>query len=177
MRLICRIFSREVIELSLFRFRYTENGTKLVELIRKSIQLRPFLADVSATIDLIDMGNEFPPTSSSHSSKRYKQQVSIIPIDESELSGERDDGQFYRHEGSLYDVGVRHTVYKDDLRITKRFFSFEFDIPALNGMSVVAKCKGRLRRGKFTTVLKGQGMWRYHQGGPRGDLYVELNVK
>src|SRR5271169_6434011 len=99
MYLIFRIFSREVIELSLFRFRYTENGTKLVELIRKSIQLKPFLADVSATIDLIDMGNEFPPTSSSPSSK-YKQQVSIIPIDESELNGEKDDGQFYRHEGS-----------------------------------------------------------------------------
>jgi len=177
MYLIFRIFSREVIELSLFRFRYTENGTKLVELIRKSIQLKPFLADVSATIDLIDIGNEFPPTSSSPSSTRYKQQVSIIPVDESELYGENYDGQFYRHKGSLYDVAVRLTVYKDDLRITKRLFSFEFDIPALNGISVVAKFKRRLRRGRFIIVLKGQGMWRYHQGGQRGDLYVELNVK
>ena len=33
--LTLRIFSREVIEVTLFRFRYLDDGTKLVELVRK----------------------------------------------------------------------------------------------------------------------------------------------
>jgi hypothetical protein len=174
--LIFRIFSDEAIDLCLFRFRYSDQGTKLVEVIRTPIKLKPFVSDVSATIDLIDMGNEYPPTSSS-TSQQYKQQISIIPIDESELIGETYDGKFSRDRGSLYDVSVHHTVYKDDLRIDKKIWSFEFDIPALDGTSVTAKFKGRLRKGTFTTILKGQGMWKYYPGGERGDLFVELTVK
>lgn len=172
------MFSREVIEITLFRFRYTEDSTKLVEILRKPIKLKPFLSDVAGKIDLIDMGNEFPPPpSTSLIAKRYKQEISIIPIDESELFGENYDGQFFRHEGSLYNVAVQHTISKDDSRIVKKMWSFEIDIPSLNGWAVFARFKGRLRTGRFTTVLKGQGMWKYYEGGERGDLYVQLIVK
>lgn len=77
----------------------------------------------------------------------------------------------------MYDVEVHHTVYKDDLRIQKRLFSFELDIPALSGQSIVAKFKGRFKRGRFSAMLKGEGMWKYYEGGKRGDLYVKMVVK
>ena len=93
-------------------------------------------------------------------SNRCKQRLSIVPKDEAELFGDNYDGQFFRHEGSFYDVEVQHTVYKDDLRIHKKFWSFEFDIPSLNLMSVSARFRGRLKRGRFTTMLKGQGLWK-----------------
>lgn len=170
-----RIFCCETIELSIFRYRYLEDNTKVVELIRTRIKLKPFLADVLGRIDLPDMGNEFPPEGPG--TQRSKQRLSIIPVDESQMFGENYDGQFFRHNGSYYDVQVQHTVYKDDLRIDKHFFSFELLIPSLNGTSVVARFRGRLKRGQFTTVLRQQGMWGYYEGGPRGDLYVELTVK
>jgi DnaJ-class molecular chaperone len=147
----------------------------VVELIRIPVKLKPFLSDVAATIDLIDMGNEYPVDIPS--TKRYKQRLSIIPVDESQIYGENYDGQFFRHQGSLYDVEVKHTIYKDDLRIDKHLWSFEILIPTLNGMTVVARFKGRLKRGRHTTVLKGQGMWKHYEGGQRGDLYVEATVK
>ena len=124
------------------------------------------------------MGNEFPiPPNSLPSTPRYKQLLSIIPADESQLYGDNVDGQFFRRSQDSADVGVQHTFYKDDLRIVKKLWSFELDIPALNGFSVVTKFNGRLRRGRFHTVLRGQGMWKWQQGGKRGDLYVELIVK
>ena len=174
--LTSRIFAREVIEITLFRFRYRNDATKLVELVRKRIQLKPFLDTAAATIDLADMGNEFPFPSTS-SSKHPRQRLSIVPKDEAELFGENYEGQFFRREGSSYDVAVQHTVYKDDLRIRKKLWSFELDIPSLNVISVSARFRGRLKRGRFTTVLKGQGLWKFHQGGERGDLFVELLVK
>ena len=174
--LTLRIFSREVIEVTLFRFRYLDDDTKLVELVRTHIQLKPFLDRAAAIINLPDMGNEFPFPSIS-SSKRYKQRLSIVPKDEAELFGDNYEGQFFRHEGSFHDVAVQYTVYKDDLRIRKKLWSFELDLPSLNLMSVSARFRGRLKRGRFTTVLKGQGLWLFHEGGERGDLFVELLVK
>src|SRR5208282_2388746 len=85
--LILRIFCREVIEVTLFRFRYLDDSIKLVELVRTPIQLKPFLDTAIATIDLADMGNEFPFPSIS-SSKRYKQRLSIVPKDEADLFGD-----------------------------------------------------------------------------------------
>ena len=162
--------------MSLFRFRYINDWTKVVELVRIPIQLKPFLDTPAATIDLADMGNEFPFPSTS-SSKRYKQRLTIFPKDEAELFGDNYEGQFFRHQGSFYDVTVQHIVYKDDLRIQKKLWSFELDIPSLNLMSVSARFKGRLKRGRFTTVLKGQGLWKFHEGGERGDLFVKLLIK
>jgi len=66
---------------------------------------------------------------------------------------------------------------KDDLRITKKMFYFELDVPSLAGMSVTARFKGRLKRGGHATVVKGQGMWKTFVGGQRGDLFVQLMVK
>jgi hypothetical protein len=174
--LTLRVFSREVIEVTLFRFRYLDDGTKLVELVRKKIQLKPFIDTAAATIDLAEMGNELPFSAMS-SSNRCKQRLSLVPKDEAELFGDNYDGQFFRREGSFCDVKVQLTVYKDDLRIKKKLCSFEFDIPSLNLMSVSARFRGRLKRGHFTTVLKGQGLWKSQQGGDRGDLFVELLVK
>jgi len=175
MELIVRIFSQQTIEVCLFRFRYLEDGTKVVELVRRRVKLKPFLADVAATIDLNDTGNEYPPSHPALS--KYKQRLSILPVDESQSYGDNYDGQFFSHNDSMYDVEVHHTVYKDDLRIQKHLFSFEIDIPALNGQSVLAKFKGRLKRGKFSAVLKGEGMWKFYEGGPRGDLYVKMVIK
>jgi DnaJ-class molecular chaperone len=121
------------------------------------------------------MGNEYPVDIPS--TKPYRQRLSIIPVDESQIYGENYDGQFFRHQGSLYDVEVKHTIYKDDLRIDKHLWSFEILIPTLDGMTVVARFKGRLKRGKHTAVLKGQGMWKHYEGGQRGDLYVVATVK
>jgi len=159
----------------IFRFRYLEDRTKVVEVLRTKLKLKPFLADVAATIDLNDTGNEYPP--SHHSLPSYKQRLSILPVDESQFFGDNYDGQFFPHNDSIYDVEVHHTIYKDDLRIQKHLFSFEVDIPALSGQSVVAKFKGRLKRGRFNAVLKGEGMWKYYEGGKRGDLYVKMVVK
>ena len=148
----------------------------MVEVVRVPIKLKPFLDEVAATIDLVDMGNEFPPAP--NSPERYKQHLSLIPQDEAQLYGENHDGQFFRYQDSLYHVAVRHTVYKDDPRIQKQLFSFEIDIPALSGISVTARFKGILRRGAHNTVLKGQGMCGdYGNGFRRGHLYVELTVK
>lgn len=66
---------------------------------------------------------------------------------------------------------------KDDLRVSKKMFNFELDVPSLSGMSVTARFKGRFKRGEHTTVVKGQGMWKGFVGGERGDLYVSLTVK
>jgi hypothetical protein len=145
----------------------------MVEVVRVPIKLKPFLDNVDAMIGLADMGNEFPPDPDSQ--QRYTQQLSLVPQDEAQLYGENHDGQFFRYRGSQYHVGVRHTVYKDDLRIQKHLFSFEIDIPALNGMSVTARFKGRLRRGVHNTVLKAEGMRERCRG--YGNLYVELTVK
>jgi hypothetical protein len=145
--------------------------------LRTPIKLKPFLSTAAATIDLVDFGNEYFLLPKAPTSQTYKQTLSIIPADESELYCENHDGQFFRLEGSSYDVGVKHTFYKDDLRIAKHLFNFEIDIPALSGILVVARFKGRLRRGKFSTVLKNEGMWKYCPGGERGDLHVELTVK
>jgi hypothetical protein len=152
-----------------------EDGSKVVELARIRVKLKPFLADVAATIDLNDSGNEYPP--SHHTLPTYKQRLSILPVDESQYFGDNYDGQFFPHYDSIYDVEVHHTVYKDDLRIQRHLFSFEIDIPALSGQSVVAKFKGRLRRGRFSAILKGEGMWKFYEGGERGDLYVKMVVK
>jgi hypothetical protein len=160
---------------SIFRYKYLEDGSKAVELARIRVKLKPFLADVAATIDLNDTGNEYPP--SHHTLPTYKQRLSILPVDESQYFGDNYDGQFFPHYDSNYDVEVHHTVYKDDLRIQRHLFSFEIDIPALSGQSVVAKFKGRLKRGRFSAVLKGEGMWKYYEGGERGDLYVKMVVK
>ena len=139
------------------------------------VKLKPFLADVAATIDLDDAGNEYPR--SHHTVPLYKQRLSILPVDESQSFGENYDGQFFPHKDSIYDVKVHHAVYKDDLRIQKHLFSFEIDIPALGGHSIVARFKGRFKRGRFSAVLKGEGMWKYYEGGERGDLHVEMVVK
>ena len=169
-----RLFSREVVEVTLFRWRYLDDSTKLVELVRKSIKLKPFLDIKAGILDLADMGNEFPLSSIYRGNKQH---LSLIPKDEAELFGDNYEGQFFRHEGSYFDVAVQHSVYKDDLRIQKRWFSFKLSIPALNGMSISAKFKGRLRRGRFKAVLKGQGLWKTREDGERGDLFVELIVK
>jgi hypothetical protein len=160
---------------SIYRYRYLDETTRVVELLRIPIKLKPFLSDVAATIDLEEIGNEYPPDISPL--RRYRQRLSIIPVDESQLFGDNYEGQFIPYNGSVYDVAVNHTVYKDDLRIVKRLWSFEINIPALSGLSVTARFKGRLKRGRFTTVLKGEGMWKHYEGGARGDLYVELIVK
>lgn len=162
--------------MSIFRYRYLENSTKVVEILRLPIKLKPFLSDVAATIDLMDSGNEYLLSSDALSLKRYKQRLSLVPVDDSELYGDHHEGQFFRHGESLYDVAVQHTIYKDDLRIQKKMWSFEIDIPTLNGTSVATKFKGRLRRRRYSTVLKGEGMWKYYEGGPRGNLYVTMNV-
>jgi len=163
-----RIFSREVVELTIFRYRYLNNGVKVVEIVRKKIQIKP---DQQAIMDLVDLGNEFP-----HSSSSAFQRLSIVPVDESQLYGENYDGQFIPREGSSSDVEVHHTIYKDDLRIRKGFWSFELDVPALNGMQVTARFRTRLRKGQFRTKLKGQGMWKGSEGTLRGDLYVTITV-
>jgi hypothetical protein len=161
------------VELSIFRYRYLSETTKVVELIRRTIKLKPFVSDVAATIDLDDIGNEFPPTS--HSQSSYKQRLSITPVDESALYGENYDGQFFR-DGSQYNVAVHHTIDKNNLRLRKGLWWFELDIPALNGQMVIARFRGRLRKGRFTAVLKGEGMWKYYEGGERGDLHVRMDV-
>jgi len=168
------IFAQETVELTIFRYRYLPDSSKVVEIVRRKIKLKPYVSDVAATIDLEDVGNEFPPTP--HSQTSYKQRLSITPIDESVLYGENYDGQFFR-EGSAYDVVVQHTIQKRDLRVRKGLWWFELDIPALNGMMVIARFKGRLRKGQHKAVLKGQGMWKYYEGGERGDLVVRMIVK
>ena len=150
---------------------------KVVEMVRVPIKLKPHLSEVAATIDLFETGNEDPTMSSPQSSRKYRQHILIVPVDEAELYGEGYDGQFFSRANSKSDVEVHHTRYRDDLTIRKRLWSFEIDIPTLSGMSMVTQFKGRLRRGQFTAILKGQGMWRYQEGGDRGDLYVRLTIK
>lgn len=166
--------------MTIFRYRYLPDSTKVVELIRRRIKLKPFLSDVvgqssSATIDLEDMGNEFPPTTDS-STKSCKQYLSITPVDESILFGENYDGQFFRANGSACDVTVHHTISKSDQNVRKGLWWFELDIPALSGRMVIARFKGRLRKGRFTAVLRGEGMWKWYEGGERGDLLVRMDV-
>jgi|SRR5579862_1757350 len=167
-----RVFSREKVELTIFRFRYLDNGIKVVELLRKHIQLKPYLSDVASVIDLDGLGNEFPDSPS----PRF-QRLSLIPVDESQLFGENYDEQFFPRDGSTYDVEVHYTIQREDIRIRKGFWSFELDVRALNGMLVTARFRRRLRKGNFTTVLKSEGMWRAYEGGKRGDLYVRLTVE
>ena len=168
---------KENIELTIFRYRYMEDGMKVVEMVHVPVRLKPYLSEVAATIDLFETGNEDPSMSSAQASRSYRQHILIVPVDEAELYGDHYDGQFFSRPKSKSDVEVHYTRYKDDLTIRKRLWSFEIDIPALNGMSVVTQFKGRLRRGRFTAILKGQGMWRYQEGGERGDLYVRLTIK
>ena len=168
---------KETIELTIFRYKYLDDLRKVVEVARMPIKLKPYLSEVAATLDLFEAGNEDPYMSSPRGSRKYRQHVLIVPVDEAELYGDNYDGQFFSRSNSKYDVEVHHTKYKDDLTIRKRLWSFEIDIPALNGTSVVAQFKGRLRRGRFRAILKGQGMWRYREGGARGDLHVRLTIK
>lgn len=170
-----RIFSQERIDITIFRYKYLENGAKCVEVLRTKITLRPYIIAVLSTIDLDSHGNEYPRFSGQVGSAA--QRLSIIPTDESELYGESYEGQFVRHNGSEHDVAINLTVMKDDLRITKKLFNFELDVPSLSGMSVTARFKGRLKRGSYATVVKGQGMWKVYVGGDRGDLHVSLMVK
>jgi hypothetical protein len=140
--------------------------------------LKPFIHEVAATIDLDDLGNEFPPTSLTE--PRYTQRLSIIPVDESELYGDNFEGQFFPH-GDKFDVAVNHTIHKDDHRIRKGWWWWELGIPALGGGVVVARFRmmpfrGGVKKGTYTAVLENQGMWKYWKGGERGDLHVRMNV-
>ena len=178
--LSARIFMQEVVEVTIFRYRYLEDRTKVVEIRRLPVKLKPFISPVAATIDLYDEGNEAPPLSSPPGTpllRGYQQRLSLVPTDESQLFGENYEGQFVPHGDSMYDVEVRHSVYKDDLRIVKKMFSFEIDVPSLAGTNVTARFKKRCRRGNYETVLRGQGMWIHNYGGQRGDLYVDMIVK
>lgn len=171
---------QEVVEVTIFRYRYLEDRTKVVEIRHLPIKLKPFVSPIAATIDLYDEGNESPPLPSPPGApllRGYQQRLSLVPTDESQLFGENYEGQFSPHRGSTYDVEVRHSVYKDDSRIVKKMFSFEVDVPALGGTNVTARFKKRLRRGTYATVVRGQGMWIHNYGGQRGDLYVDMNVK
>lgn len=162
--------------MTIFRYRYLQDRTKVVEIRRVPVKLKPFLSPAAATIDLYDEGNEFPPTMGTFLIRGYQQQLSLIPTDESQLFGDNYEGQFVPHGESTYDVDVRHSVYKDDSRILKKMFSFEVDIPSLMGTTVSARFKKRCKRGTFETVLKGQGMWMHNPGGQRGDLYVTMTI-
>ena len=169
---------QELVEVTIFRYRYLEDRVKVVETRRVRTKLKPFLSPAPATIDLYGEGNEFPPALNGTSLVLgYKQQLSLIPTDESQLFGENYEGQFVPHGDSTYDVDVQHSVYKDDLRIVKRMFSFEVDIPTLAGNVVAARFRKRCKRGTFKTVVRGQGMWLPIPGGRRGDLYVTMTVK
>jgi hypothetical protein len=171
-----RIFSEERIDLTIFRYKYIHNGIKCVEILRTKIALRPYVLSILSNINLESHGNEYPHRG--NSGGRYSaQRLSIVPTDESELYGETYEGQFFRHNGSAEDVAINVSVMKDDLRVTKKMFNFELDVPSLSGMSVTARFKGRFKRGGHTTVVKGQGMWKGFVGGERGDLYVSLTVK
>jgi len=169
---------QELVEVTIFRYRYLEDRSKVVEIRRVRIKLKPFLSPVAATVDLYGEGNEFPPVMKGTSLVLgYKQRLSLVPTDESQLFGENYDGQFIPHGESTYDVDVHHSVYKGDVKIAKKMFSFEVDIPTLAGNTVIARFKKRCKRGTFTTVLRGQGMWVHNVGGQRGDLYVTMTVK
>ena len=168
-----RIFSQEMIEITIFRYTYLDNGEKCVEILRPKVKLKPFLDKSLSVINLGGYGNKYR----SGSNTTCAQTLSIIPTDESELFGENYDGQFFRHKDSSYDVALNVMVMKDDLRITKKLFHFKLDVPSVSGMSVPARFKGRLKRGEYATVVKGQGMWKTFVGGERGNLFVRLTVR
>jgi hypothetical protein len=159
------------VELTIFRYRFLDNGVKVVELVRKNIQLKPYVKRDVSIIDLVDLGNEFPRSASS-----AFQRLSVLPVDESQFFGEHYNGQFFPRKGSTCDVEVHHRFQRDDPRISKWFWSFEFEIPALTGMAVTARFRRRLWSGRHTTKLRGQGMWKGYEGGTRGDLYVVVTI-
>jgi hypothetical protein len=169
------MFSQEVVELTIFRYRYMKKDsqpTKVVELFRKEIRLKPFLRKGRGRIDLDEMGNEFPPNSETPGKL---QSLSIIPADEAQLYGENYDGQFHIIDEDQVDVGIRLTRSKANLR-KKGLFSFEVDVPNLAGAVTIAQFRGRLKRGTFKTVLEGEGMYKRPQNWRRGNLHVELVV-
>jgi hypothetical protein len=171
---------QEVIEVTIFRYRYLEDRTKVIEVCRVPVKLKPFLAPVAATIDLSEAGNELPPLFGGHSfdgyKDGYKQSLSLIPTEERQF-GEYYDGQFFPHGDSFYDAEVHHSISKEDKKVLKKMWSFEVDVPGLAGTMVTARFKKRFKRGTFLTVLQGEGMWMHNPGGQRGNLHVKMTIK
>lgn len=145
--------------------------------MRLDVKLKPFLDRKSAIIDLGEEGNEYPFLPYANDPQRRIQRLSVIPVDETSHLENHPNGQFYSYEGSLCDIAVQHTFMKEDLKTRKNMWSFEINIPTLDGVLLPVRFKRRLKRGNYSTVLQGQGMWKTEVGGERGDLYVSVTVK
>jgi hypothetical protein len=134
------------IEIVVFRFRYlSSTGSKVVEIMRQPVHFNPAFWAAHSGIMFPNLGNESPD--------HTYQTLRILPVTDSDLFGDSPDAHTSPHRDRADEV-VDQTFLKDDLRIRRRWWCWEVDVPTSAGVFVTAKFFGRLKRGRYVSLVR-----------------------